>query len=73
MPGGISLQTFVQAAESTSFASRGLKVEEGSHEVKLGNYIFTQSKEVNQKTMEAFRSALANIKPYSAFSDAFSS
>ncbi|MBO4317066.1 MAG: hypothetical protein J5855_02130 [Mailhella sp.] len=59
MPGGITLQTFEQAADSTSFASRGLKVDEGSHEVKLGNFVFTQSKDVNQKTMAAFRSALA--------------
>ena len=59
MPGAVSLKSFVQAADATSFSTRSLIAGDGSRTARLGNFIFSQSSDVNDKTMSAFRAALA--------------
>ncbi|MBQ7607499.1 MAG: hypothetical protein IJU76_05965 [Desulfovibrionaceae bacterium] len=54
---GVSLERFQQLADSTFFSSRDIVVRQDS--ARLGNFIFSSGKAINDSTMKAFRTALS--------------
>ena len=63
----LTIDSFRAIASSTSFSSRDIAVrgEGDGQTARLGNFIFSQSKEMNDATMAAFKTALE--KKYGVF------